>query len=138
MGAGGHARVVADALRASGARVIGFADAHPSRAGETLDGIAIRYEPEALAGAAQERVWLAIGVGCVGDVGPRQKLHERLAAGGWRIATVIHPAAVVSPFARIESAAQIMAGAIVQAGAVVGVGTIVNTGAVVDHDCLLG
>lgn len=138
IGAGGHARVVADALRGAGSEVLGFVDADWGRHGAQLDGLMVLGGDEMLATYRSANVLLANGIGSIGIPTRRRAVHEALAADGWRFTTVIHPRATVSPHARLEEGAQVMAGAVVQPGAVIGVGCIVNTGSVVDHDCVLG
>ena len=138
IGAGGHGRVVADALRAAGRELLGFTDADSTRQGTRLDGLLVLGGDEVLATHNVENVVLANGVGSIGVPTRRRAVHEALAADGWRFTTVLHPRATVSPHALLEEGAQVMAGAVVQPGAVIGVGSIVNTGALVDHDCVLG
>ncbi len=138
IGAGGHARVVADALRGAGSEVLGFVDADSGRHGAQLDGLMVLGGDEMLATYRSANVLLANGIGSIGIPTRRRAVHEALAADGWRFTTVIHPRATVSPHARLEEGVQVMAGAVVQPGAVIGVGCIVNTGSVVDHDCVLG
>lgn len=143
IGAGGHARVVADALLASGRRLLGFTDMDAARHGQTLLGLPVLGGDEALAGWSPEAVELANGLGTVtvpapGQVLPRQRVQQQLAAAGWRFVTVRHPSAVVSPFADLAAGVQVMAGAVVQAGARLGEGSLVNTGALIDHDVQIG
>lgn len=138
IGAGGHARVVADALRAAEREVLGFTDTDLTRHGAQLDGVLVLGGDEMLATYRAANVVLANGIGSIGVPTRRRAVHEALVADGWRFTTVLHPRATVSPHARLEEGAQVMAGAVVQPGAVIGVGSIVNTGALVDHDCVLG
>lgn len=143
IGAGGHARVVADALLASGRTVLGFTDVDAARHGQTLLGLPVLGGDEALAGWSPNAVELANGLGTVtvpapGLALPRQRVQQQLAAAGWRFVTVRHPSAVVSPFAGLATGVQVMAGAVVQAGARVGEGSLVNTGALIDHDVQVG
>jgi sugar O-acyltransferase (sialic acid O-acetyltransferase NeuD family) len=140
IGAGGHGSVVADALLASGRRVIGFTDADPSRRGHTVCGLIVLGDDAVLSGHDPAAVELVNGIGGVGNGADRlrREVQRGLEARGWRFATVRHPSAVVSPFCRIGAGAQLLAGCIVQAGADIGPGCIVNTGSVVEHDVRLG
>ncbi|MFZ3100865.1 MAG: acetyltransferase [Desulfitobacteriaceae bacterium] len=74
----------------------------------------------------------------LGNNRSRVELIKYLKKIGYRIPSLIHPAAYVSKFAHIESGTVIMAGAVVNADAHIGVGGIINTGTSVDHDCVLG
>jgi sugar O-acyltransferase (sialic acid O-acetyltransferase NeuD family) len=141
VGAGGHAVVVADALLAAGALVLGFTDTDPSRHGLTLCGLPVLGDDQALKNHTPASVQLANGIGGVGSRrdGPlRRDVQQRLAASGWTFVSVRHPSAVVSPFARVGEATQLLATCVVQACADVGEGCIVNTAAVVEHHVTLG
>lgn len=137
IGAGGHARVVADALLAAGREVLGFTDADSACHGTQIDGLPVLGGDEVLASHGVANIALANGIGSTGVPTRRRAVHESLTALGWRFATVLHPRATISPRARLEDGVQVMAGAVVQPGAVIGVGSIVNTGALVDHDCVV-
>ncbi len=138
VGAGGHAKVLIDALLLSGARVLGCTDADPARRGGHVLGVPILGDDTALDAHGRDAVDLVIGVGSTRAQPLRRQLHGRLGAAGWRIVGVRHPACIVAPSARIGQFVQVLAGAIVQAGATVGEATIVNTGAVVEHDVQVG
>ena len=134
-GAGGHAKVVAEAWLAAfpdGALVV--LDDDPGRAGSRLLGHEIVGGREWLSGN-----WPGVAVHpALGDNRRRWELIETLRAIGRPLATVIHPNATVSPSVRIGAGAFLAAGAIVNAEAEIGEGAILNTGASVDHDCEIG
>lgn len=136
--AGGHARVVSEALRAVGHRVVGFTDANSERQGTVVDAVPVLGDDAVLNEHRQSELVLANGLGSTGRPTQRKALQDRLSSAGWRFIGFVHPRAVVSPHAVVHAAAQVMAGAVVQAGAVVANGCIINTGAIVDHDCVLG
>ncbi|MBA4804673.1 MAG: acetyltransferase [Brevundimonas sp.] len=135
LGAGGHARVVADALLAAGESVAGFIDARPSSGGELVTGLPVLGTDEELLAGRWPGSPIANGLG---RLPLRRNLQERLQAAGRPIVGARHPAAIISPFAHVDPTAQVFAGAIVQAGARVGAGCIINTGAIIEHDCQLG
>lgn len=141
VGAGGHATVVADALLASGARVLGFTDRDPKRHGGSNCGLPVLGDDTVLDRHTPQTLALANGIGGVGartGDALRRAVHGALSGRGWRFVGVRHPSAVVSPFARLGDAVQLHAGSIVQPGAEVGEGCIVNTGAVIEHDAQVG
>lgn len=141
VGAGGHAVVVADALLAAGARVLGFTDADASQHGHTLCGLPVLGDDRVLEDYTPKDVQLANGIGGVGSPRGeplRRTVQQRLALGSWQFVTVRHPSAVVSPFARVGAGAQLLAGCVVQAGACIGTGAIINTASVVEHDVSIG
>lgn len=146
VGAGEHARVVAEAAHAGGAwRPTGYTD--------RLDGVSADRPPEAggralprlgtdealadrLADLAPaDRPWLVLGFG-----GPPAARARAVAAFGpeARWGTVVHPAAWVSPTAALGAGVVVLAGAVVNTGAVLDDHAIVNSGAVVEHDARVG
>ena len=141
IGAGGHARVVADALLAAGRTVLGFTDRNQSLHGNRVMGLPVLGDDTALAHHDPRVVELALGLGTVGlarDTLRRRQVQQSLENQGWRIASVRHPSAVVSNFAQVQLGTQLLASCVVQAGAHVGEGCIVNTSAVIEHDTALG
>ena len=130
-GAGGHARVVADAVQ----------QAHPTWSltasdrndrlceGELLPGI-----PLARAGSLEP--WGGALHVAIGDNRAREK--ESLALGVHRLVSVIHPRASVSPHARLAEGCFVAAQAVTATGVVLERSVIVNHASVVDHDCTVG
>jgi UDP-perosamine 4-acetyltransferase len=138
IGAGGHARVVADVLRASGRTVLGFLDRSPDRHGLLIDGFRVLGGDDLLQGYPAETVALANGIGSTSSTSPRRIVYERLSSAGYAFDTICHPSAVVAPSVRLDAGVQVMAATVIQPGVAIGVDSIVNTGAIVDHDCLIG
>ncbi|PPR11136.1 MAG: putative acetyltransferase EpsM [Alphaproteobacteria bacterium MarineAlpha11_Bin1] len=137
LGGGGHASVVAEALRAAGEDVLGFTDRDLSEA--TLAGdIRCLGTDDIIADHDPGTVRLAIGIGSVKPSSARMKLYEEFRERGYRFVTVIHPSAVVAGDTELGEGAQIMAGAVVQPGCKIGEATIINTQASIDHDCMIG
>lgn len=127
-GAGGHAKVVAEAAEALGALVVGLVDER--RAGQRLLGhpiVAHWRDLPPFDGA----------IVAIGDNAVRLRLGRSLQAEGLRLLAVVDPRAIVSPSAQVGPGALVVAGAIVHAEARLGEGVVVNTGATVDHDCVL-
>lgn len=137
VGAGGHGRVLADALLLSGRTVLGFVDADVMLHDTTILGLKVLGDDARLIAGDWPEAELVNGIGGQPGGRVRREVQTRLEAEGRRFTGVRHPAAVVSPFAEVDATAQVLARAVVQAGAVVGAGCIVNTGAVVEHDCTL-
>jgi UDP-perosamine 4-acetyltransferase len=135
LGAGGHGRVIIEALRACGREVAGCLD---PRAGAAEAGVPVLGGDEWLATPAARGVEIAVGVGANPDTAPRKRLHELAASHGAAFCRVVAPGAWVSPTARLGAGAQILTGAVVHAGARIGAGAVVNTGAVVEHDASVG
>ena len=134
-GAGGHGKVVVDAIeRSAGLTVACVVDDHP-RAEAAVLGHTVAGGREALLArsGAIEGVIVAIG-----DNRTRMEVADWLEAEGFVLQSVTHPAAVVALSASIGAGALIMPGAVVNAEARIGANAIINTGAVVEHDCVVG
>lgn len=136
IGAGGHGRVVADALLAAGQNVLGFVDPASSLWGRTCVGLPVLGGEAVLEDDAFRSASLVNGLGGTGGA-LRRRAQRRLEAAGREFVGVRHPSAVVSPFARLAGDVQILARAVIQADAEVRGGCIINTAAVVEHDCRL-
>lgn len=131
LGAGGHARVVADAAEAAGWTVPGLFDREAPPADHPWP---VLGDADALFARAAEFDGAVVALG---DNDRRLVWTLRLAAQGLTLATVIHPTAWISPRATLGGGTVILAQAVVGTGARLGRAVIVNTGASVDHDCTL-
>ena len=133
LGAGGHARVVADAALRQGAwdAILASGATPPAAVTELLPGVPVMARPAALARAEGEAIHVAVG-----DNANRRQ--EAAAVGPERLATIVHPQSSVSPHARLGPGCFIAAQAVVGPLATLGAGVIVNHGAVVDHEAHLG
>lgn len=138
LGAGGHAKVLIDALQSRSIPIEGALDNDPAKQGGKILGISIFGTDEKLKEWAPNEVVLVNALGSIESLLARAAVHECLRARGYSFLNVVHPSAVVSSHAHLGEDVQIMAGAVVQAGTRLGDGCIVNTGALVDHDCSLG
>jgi len=140
VGAGGHAKVVLDAARASGAfEIVAVIDARADLKGSSFEGLTVvgdESEIASLRRAGVQAVLLGVGSVDVGDV--RKRLYDRIAATALQLPVVRHPAAVVSPTARFGAACVVFANATVNPGTELGVNVIVNTAAIIDHDVRIG
>lgn len=134
LGAGGHAKVIADILMWQGALIRGFLDDDPNMWGKTCLGLPVlgaidRYFEYDLGG-------LIIGVG---DNLVRRSIAERLRAqpqGLWLNA--IHPRATIAQSVKLGRGVMVGAGAVINPDTVLGDHVVINTGATVDHDCTIG
>lgn len=139
LGAGGHARVVAETALAAGCHGgLAFADdrctspeALPSPLGWPLIGTLA----QALDPAIRERFPAAVVA--IGHAATRLHWQQRLLAAGYELPLLIHPTAWVSPSARLAPGTVVFAQAAVQSQAAIGAAAILNTGCSVDHDAVL-
>jgi sugar O-acyltransferase (sialic acid O-acetyltransferase NeuD family) len=135
-GASGHGKVVADVARAAGLEVVGFVDDAPGRQGTGPWGIPVLSWSDCVA-RREVLGQPAVALG-IGENASRERVHARVVADGFEVATPVHPGAVVSPTARIGTGTVVMALVAVNPDAEVGPGAILNTGCVVEHDCRVG
>jgi sugar O-acyltransferase (sialic acid O-acetyltransferase NeuD family) len=131
-GAGGHGKVVADAIQCNPALdLVCVLDDKP-QAGATILGWPVAGGREALLARRGDIDGVIIAIG---DNRARLEVAGWIASQGLILRSVVHPAAVVAPSATIGAGALIMPGAVVNAEARIGANAIVNSGAVVEHDC---
>jgi sugar O-acyltransferase (sialic acid O-acetyltransferase NeuD family) len=140
IGAGGHAKVLLEALLAQGdVEVVGLLDSDPELKGSKVLGVPVLGGDELLEQLHKDGVRHAfMGVGGIGDNSMRSRLFEWVKKSGFELISVRHATAVVSPSSHIGEGTCLCPGAIVGAGARLGLNVIVNTGAIVEHDCDLG
>lgn len=135
IGAGGHGKVVCDAILAQNKyEIIGFADVAVPVGTAIINGykvIAAQNEIELLKEKAEYFI-IAIG---------NNRIREQaffFAKKKLQPAVIIHPSAVIGSEVIIGGGAVILANALVNAFSSIGENTIVNAGAVIDHDCVIG
>ncbi len=138
LGAGGHARVVIDALKSSGASILGCLDPNPALKGKIVDGARVLGGDEALKDHAPGSVALANGVGGANSTNARRALFEKLAATGHNFPPVKAKSAHCSESVKLGAGCQLLTNAVVHPGASIGANTVVNTSAIVEHDCVVG
>lgn len=137
VGAGGHAKVVAEALAAAGSPVRGFVDPSVPVGTTILHGAVLGDDAWLDAVPAHERI-VAVGVGATSSVALRRRIIDSLLAAGATVTGCRHPSAVVAASATLDPTAQVLALALVNPSATVGAHAVVYSGAVVEHDCTVG
>lgn len=134
IGAGGHAKVVADILRAQGIHVLGYLDDNMSLHGQQRLGLPVLGSVDNYRDFNTDGLVIGIGSNAV-----RRSLAKRLSdvpSSLW--INAVHPQAVVAPSVQLGVGVVIAAGAVVNPDVVIGDHVIINTGATVDHDCIIG
>ena len=138
LGAGGHAKVLIEALLASSAVIAGIVDPDPTRAGKTILGVPVLGGDDVVGEYTSSEILLVNGLGSVTLPVKRQQLFEKFKGMGYSFATVVHPSAIVASDVVLGEGAQVMAGTVIQPGSRIGINSIINTSASVDHDCTIG
>lgn len=137
-GAGGHAKVVIDAIeKQGGASDILVFDDNSDLWGKQLFGYPVIGNLEKLVFEAP-RLDIDYVVVAIGNIHQRLKVAKVLEGNGIQLGKVIHPTAVVSKGVEIGSGTVLFANVVVNADSQIGAHVIVNTGATVDHDCIIG
>lgn len=135
IGAGGHARVVIDAIEKQGLfEIVGLLDDNAAQDTSLVLGYPLLGGRDVLRDSGTpHRAVVAIG--------------SPLARGAWihhlmelqfEMPSVVHPGAIRGRDVSIGAGTVLLAGSILNSGARLGRGVIINTGASVDHDCLIG
>ena len=138
LGAGGHARVIADAILCRQSQpcafeLLGFLDDNPSLFNKKVLERPVLGSFADLARIPHEAVVVGIG-----DNEKRSGVFMDLTNRGETLATVIHPRAIIAHDVVIGKGTVVFAGAVVNTGSIIGEGVILNTGCSVDHDCVIG
>lgn len=127
IGAGGHAKVIAEIIIKSGDEVIGFLDDN-----ENIQDIEI-YAGKRVIGKTcdiekYKDNYFIIGIG-------KNKIRKRIAENNnlkWY--TAIHPSAIIATDVKIGAGTVIMPGVIINPGTEIGKHCIINTSSSIDHD----
>jgi len=138
LGAGGHAKVLLDALKIKNVEIIGLTDKNPQKKIDFIPGVAVLGDDREIFKHSPDTVRLVNGLGTIKSGNERQKIYERFKEMGYNFADVIHPSTIVSQHIKLFEGVQIMAGSVIQTGCIIGKNTIINTNVSIDHDCRIG
>jgi UDP-perosamine 4-acetyltransferase len=132
IGAGVHAKVVIELLRAAGEHeIVGLVDLDLDA--PPVLGVSVVATDADLSRLHQKGIKHAF-VG-IGDNQRRLQMGRYLREIGFEIANAVSPAAVVSVSARLGRGIAVMAGVVINADSRIDDFAIINTHASVDHDC---
>lgn len=130
IGAGGHAKVIADIIYKYGDNLIGFLDDNLSLQGKKI------YLDKKVIGTTKDidkykEYYFVIGIG---NNSIRKKINNE---NNLKLYTAIHPSAIIAQDVKIGTGSVIMAGVVINPGTVIGKNCIINTCSSLDHDNLL-
>ncbi|HDS29308.1 MAG TPA: hypothetical protein ENN96_02380, partial [Candidatus Acetothermia bacterium] len=114
VGAGGHAKVVAEAALLAGFEVVGFLDQAKDMMGRIILDLPVLGDESLL---ARQELRDCLAVVAVGDNAAREAAVARLSSHGVEFAIVVHPAATVSESADLGDGTVVFAGAVVNSSA---------------------
>lgn len=113
----------------AGFEVVGLLEPYDrARVGTRIHGYPVTWLEETPAGAA------LLGTGETG----RRPIVERLRAGAWELATLVHPHAHVATTAKLGAGTIIAPGAVIGAAAQIGECAVVGRGALIGHHTEIG
>jgi len=138
IGAGGHARVVADAILSryhvgEKYEIVGFLDDDERLQDQVRRGMLILGRISDIDKFEHDAIVIGIGDNLV-----RQNIYLELKKRGEKIITVVHPRATIALDVEIGEGSVFFAGVVVNSGTRIGSNVIVNTAATVDHDSVIG
>lgn len=128
LGAGGHAKVIADIVLSSGDRLLGFLDDHQT-------DIVLGYPVLGTIKDVDKFRPIAKFIIGIGSNYVRKELSEKCQLS-WHSA--LHPNAVIGRDVIIGEGTVVMAGAIINPSSSIGKHCIINTGAIIEHDNRIG
>ena len=130
IGAGGHAKVIADIITKSNDTVIGFLDDNLDIQNKTI------YLNKTVLGTIKDidkykEYYFIIGIG-------NNNIRENIANSyDLKWYTAIHPNAIIANEVSIEEGSVVMAGSIINTGTKIGKHCIINTKSSLDHDNII-
>lgn len=125
-GGGGHARVIGDAIKLGGDRLITYFDDNKDL--HSINNIPVFPYHEST--KDQAKIIIAIGNNEVRRNISKYIIHD--------FGTVIHPKATVADDVIIGEGSVILAGAVIQSGAIIGKHVVINSNVTIDHDAIIG
>jgi sugar O-acyltransferase (sialic acid O-acetyltransferase NeuD family) len=133
-GAGGHGKVVVDALLAGAEwEVAGIIDEDVKKHNSEVLGVKVFVLEGGVADAAKRLSCELVAI-AIGDNYTRWEKFQEVRRAGLTAVKVVHPSAHVSRFVKMGEGVTILAGATVNPGTVIEDNVCVNTAASVDHD----
>ena len=133
IGAGGHAKVVAETLALCGNyELIGFVDDKVEAGKEIVPGFKVLGNVASALTFDFDSFFVAIGNNTL-----RESLHRKFAS--CRKPVVLkHPFSCISPTALIGEGSIVLPGAVISAGALIGTACIVGSNVHIDHETIIG
>ncbi len=133
IGAGGHSKVIADAILAADCdRIFGFFDDSPSLWRNTLLGFSV-IGP--IAGWQHHSIdAFVLGIG---DNAARKKVFDELRSLGAKFTCVVHPRATLGRGVTLGEGTVVFANVVVNSDTQIGPDCILNTACTLDHDSIV-
>jgi sugar O-acyltransferase (sialic acid O-acetyltransferase NeuD family) len=138
VGAGGHGKVVIDALfSVGGFEIVGLLDDDKQQIGREILGIPVVGSTIELRSLAEKYRVDGAALG-IGNNYIREQKFRQVKAAGLAVVSVIHASSYISRFTVLGEGVVALAGSVIGPGSVLGDNVCVNTCASVDHDNHVG
>ncbi len=135
IGAGGHAKVLCDAILSQNEYVInGFVDVTLPVGTTVINNYQVIAHEDNISDLRSQVDFFIVGVG---NNIVRKKIFNSI-KGILKPATIIHSSAVIGSDVLIGEGTVILANAVINASSRIGENAIINARSVVDHDCIIG
>lgn len=135
-GAGGHSKVVIDAVeKEKKYKIVGIIDDNLEIHGKNYYGYMVIGGFDKLKGNTYKDCKLIIAIA---RNNVRKRLHRQLYSLGYEFVSVIHPSGQIARDVSIGPGTMVMANAVINPSAKIGTSVVVNTSAIVEHDCIIG
>ena len=133
IGAGGHAKVIADIIIKSGDNLLGFLDDNIKKGTNIVGEYKVigDFNDRFSIGALNNNTEFIIGLG------DNNKREEIAKTPNFKFYTAIHPSAQIAIDVVIDEGTVIMANSVINPSAKIGKHCIINTGAIIEHDNIL-
>ncbi|OFX21251.1 MAG: hypothetical protein A2033_11095 [Bacteroidetes bacterium GWA2_31_9] len=135
IGAGGHAKVICDAILAkSDFEIVGFVDSTIPVGTVIMNNFKVIIEQNELTNLKKHADFFIIGIG---NNKIREELYNKLKSF-LKPTSIIHPTAFIASNAIINSGTVCLANSIISANCTIGENTIINAGSIIDHESIIG
>jgi acetyltransferase EpsM len=135
IGAGGHGKVVCEAILSSGQfNIAGFVDSKKEVGSTVFNNLKVIVSQENLKNSKDFADYFIVAIG-------NNKIREKIYNEALKYlipATIIHPSAIVEKSAMLKKGVICLANAVVSSSSIIGENTIINANVVVDHECVIG
>ncbi len=138
LGAGEHAKMIADAILNSGLKskgfdLVGFLNDNPALLNQCILDRPVLGSIDDLKNVPHDAVVVGIG-----ENESWCRLFELLTSRGEKFTTIIHSSAVIASDVKIGVGTVVLASVVINTGADIKNNVILNTSCTMDHDCVVG
>lgn len=133
IGAGGHAKVIADIIEKSGDEIVGFLDDNKELGTTVINNYKI-------IGDLNNRFTMVVtkkDVEFIIAIGDNRKREEISHSPNLKFYTAIHPSAQIGLDVEIQEGTVVMANSCINSSAKIGKHCIINTGSIIEHDNII-